>query len=398
MKKVLGFLLTYLVFLLFMLTNVFASSQSGKTVYYITDNNNCSSISNQIISNCNLASNNFHLIDCSIDFMNEFNNNYNEIYNLNESYIIFEMTDDFTLNEYNQNEKFIDILYKLFKQFKNNGNYVMFISNTDEMLYKNHNDFLDYVDFHIITDTLTHFILNTVYYLEQNYSNPPQNVNILYNKDFIYETYGYQNFLHRFLIPYINTRYYTYLNLGNSMNETLRLNNINIYIPYNDSNSIYKNILDDYLVDFSTINDIGTLFSIGSSSSTFIESYDWLNFINFDFTDYLFYYDKYSFDIKNVNLNNISNVFSFDSNQVTPSLLSMIYGFIIDTNNDYSIYDNWDGRCEVTHMMINNGLNGWIHCFYGDETYNFLDVYNEESLIEIDGVVINYDQYDNSLS
>ena len=206
-KALLGFVSLVLLFTMsFGLTlNVKADAPS---VYYFSDDYYVSSFISQIISNTSLSSTDIDYYTWNDDFRMRFENYYDDFDDIEDAFVIFELLNGFENLFYRNNVYFTDELEDVFETLKDNGCYIMFICDTDEILYEGYNYFLDYVDFHIITSCKQHIVLNFFYNLEYNYGVPPTCVSLIFNYQILQCFGGYSAFKSHYLIPYINTRYY----------------------------------------------------------------------------------------------------------------------------------------------------------------------------------------------
>lgn len=86
---------------------------------------------------------------------------------LNNAYVIVEINKMIPGNTFSDtNETWFNQLRDLFREMKSNGCNIMFVCGTEETLFEDCTDFLDYVDIHVNTDTFSLFLINI--FLERN--------------------------------------------------------------------------------------------------------------------------------------------------------------------------------------------------------------------------------------
>ena len=81
----------------------------------------------------------------------------------------------------------------------------------------------------------------------------------------------------------------------------------------------------------------------------------------------MFYYNKDNVIISDYFSNTYSTVHPchpYSSFQI----LEMMESFIFDDYEDWYNYNNWEGRCDITHIMMTTGNDGWMVNFYDGET------------------------------
>lgn len=361
----------------------------NQIVYYFSDNYDSPSFIDEIMTNTSLDSDNIEYCYWGERFYENFENYYNEFGNIEEAFVIFELTYGIENILYYNNLYFTDELEDVFATLKNNGCYIMFICATDELIYQSHNDFLDYVDFHIITSSYFHSIINIFYHLEQNYGNPPSDASLIFNYQFLISCGGYYNFKRFYLIPYINSRYYDDLR-SMSQAEALASYGLDIYVA-DDMNYSYIKINSDYhgYLDLRFESIAGEVNCYGATNDMYEASLDWLEYISDIYPSYVYHYNmhNYYFDYENifgpfVQVNSITAIQS-----IYDELLPMVVDFLTNTL-EYckASYDNWKGRCEITHMMLGTNSDGWIQCLYGTDGdfYNCWDMYNRGDILDFD--------------
>ena len=376
MKKVLNLLHCIVLIALFLVGLNATVSADSAYVYYFSDSLQCYTIRNSLVSNTTLTYNDVCLLDWSNDFDDYFNNNISVYDELEDVIIIFEMANGF---ERQTDDNTVDLmpekLETVFENWKNNGCYIMFICGTDEVRYLNYNDFLDYVDFHIILDIRTNFIMSAFYYLEQDCGLIPEDYDLLFDYLFV-NTYGPTGRAYlkaEFLIPYIRSRYYNdIVNLHYTNAGACYHHNASIYMP-NSTLTSYTNIagLNNIPVDIANLQpNYGLYIVAGSTTQPQFGTSDneiLLGYYDALYPEILFYYNKDNVIISDYFSNTYSTVHSCDPYSLS-QLLEMIESFIFEDYDDWCDYDNWEGRCDITHIMMPIGNDGWMVNFYDGET------------------------------
>ncbi len=380
----------------FLSINVKADTPS---VYYFSDDYNVSSFIGQIINNTSLTSNDIEYYHWETDFRTEFEYYYDDFDDINDSFVIFELLNGFE-SYYNRNNVFFtDELEDVFETLKYNGCYIMFICATDELIYESDNDFLDYVDFHVITSSKHHMILNFFYYLENNYGNPPSSVSLIFNYQFLQNFGGYSYFKSYYLIPYINTRYYNDLSTMTQA-EALTYNGVDIYRENHSLGDYTKiNGLNSYPIDISVEVFNGDVNCFGATDSMYNASLSWLETMADINPSYVYYYNLHNqnFDFDYIFSPFVPVYTLTPTSSLRTDLLPMVIDFLTDTLlNCKAAYDNWYGRCDITHMMITTSGTGWIQCLYGGNG-SFYNCWDRDIRQDLSLGVEDFDYDDGSL-
>lgn len=351
-------------------------------VYYVSDNPSCSTFKSQLMTTTGLSNNEIVLYDWSIvdSIVFDF---FDDVDTIEDAIIIFEITKDFIDPIYNfyYSTPLVDTLYDIFYTLKENGCSIIFISAADEVRYESRNDFLDYVDFHIMTNLRVNFFMNVLYRSELlNNTSPLEDIGLIFSNDFMQFYGGYSRFITIYLVPYICSRYDD--DIINGYTQAESLNNNNVYLYCETHLNQYTLISTGAQLSLSDITNLSyyyytPVYYVGASNTT--TSGTWLTQIALQQPEVLFYYNFYSFDYSNIINTNITSVYEYDpANNSTPSILTMVTDFITEIN-DYTLYDNWEGRCYVTHIFQNFNYNGWMVNFYGydGDFINCWDIYSE---------------------
>ncbi len=107
------------------------------------------------------------------------------------------------------------------------------------------------------------------------------------------------------------------------------------------------------------------ILAIGTSWKGMAYVQDWLcSLINFQDSTAV-YFPIYFFNSQDYVLNGLSAQIFFAAYGTAYFETNILPGIIADFADDVdlSIYDNWDGRCVVTHKPIYPGEGGWLNCF-----------------------------------
>lgn len=376
MKKILSLLHCLgLICLFFVGLNVTVSADSPY-VYYFSDSLQCYNTRDSLVSNTPLTYNDIHLEDWLNDFDNEFDSNIYGYNNLEDVIIIFEKSSGFERKTDNNTGNLMpEKLETVFANWKDNGCYIMFICGTDEARYLSHNDFLDHVDFHIILDVRTNFIMNAFYRLEQDCGSIPAYYDLLFDSFFAdtFNPYGINKMYNEFVKPYIRTRYYNdIVNLNCTDDAACRNHNANIYIP-NSGLTSYTNIagISNIPVDITNLVPEYDLYIVAGSTAQpqfgTSDNQTILGYFDALYPKNLFYYNRNNVPLSTYFSNSYTTVYPcnpYSSSQI----LEMIESFIFEDYDDWCVYDNWEGRCEITHIMMPVGNGGWMVNFCDGET------------------------------
>ena len=380
MKKVLSLLhCLVLICLFFVGLNVTVSADSPY-VYYFSDSLQCYNTRNSLVSNTPLTYSDICLVDWSgtnYAFYSYFDNNIADYDELEDVIIIFEMANGFERQtDYYLSDLMPEKLETVFSNWEDNDCYIMFICGTDEARYLNHNDFLDHVDFHIILDVRTNFIMNAFYRLEQDCGSTPEYYDLLFDSFFAdtFNPNGIYKMYNEFVKPYIRTRYYNdIVNLHYTNAGACYHHNANIYIP-NSGLTSYTNIadFDSIPVDITNLVPEYDLYIVaGSTAQPQFGTSDneiLLGYYDALYPKKLFYYNRDNVPLSTYFSNLYTTVYHCDLYSYTPQVLEMMESFIFEDYEDWYNYNNWEGRCDITHIMMPTGNDGWMLNFCDEET------------------------------
>ncbi len=249
-----------------------------------------------------------------------------------------------------------------FSEMKNAGCKIMFICARDENYFKQFNGFLDYVDIHINTDIYDTFLLNVVHKIYRHYGDSFQwdNLTLILNINM-------EQFLTDKIYPLLLKAYQKLF--ANDIEDILDEHDIKILIYDENRNFVDLNgkILDpesEELLEYF-LND--HIFAIGANFGE--NEYDkaWQNAIAEIKETYglNFAFFQYENDVREDST--IPTYLCHGANDIS----SIIVDFLCDY--DLTQYDNWEGRCDITHKTVIYGVNGWMTQFgEGDDFFDFL--------------------------
>ena len=307
-----------------------------------------------------------------------------------------------------------NLLYDFFSDLDGNGCQIMFVCGTDELKFYKQNALLDFVDIHINTDLFTTFFAN-VFYNAQMACGTPQISNFTFFIDANFSE-GIENgyldcsFFREYLMKFIRSIYRDDIEFGGKKNYQVLLdNNIKLICDLGDgvyvnaSNgesftvSSYQELYENYLEN-DKIYAIGTTW-LGSSYS-----YEWYSLVK-DMENYSDSQDKFELYVYNDAHYTFYDPSVFTQDQGSGMFLQIVSEFL--GGYDLTCYDNWEGRCAVTHKDISQGSGGWLRDFgipdetssYGetDEFLAFLDAWQIVLSDEVESghEISDYDYYYN---
>ncbi len=384
MKKILtkAFVLPILIFMLAFssfiaphsFTKVYADDENpSKVLYYFSDDAHCSNyrarlLSGQIVDSCNLY--NWSTYDHFEDAFSIYQQDINWT-SITNAYVIFEMNKGFVgnLDMMANTVIFPNTLKYYFSMLKEQGCHIMFVCGTEEALFENCNSFLDYVDIHINTDIFNLLVYNVFMYAFDHIDMYHfEGVTFILDESFGGLDYIYNNwFFTLWLKPYLEYIYSEDLQLiGATWQLLCQYHNIKIIIltadgkyhdafyPQNDLPSddyqLYEYIFNPYMC------------AVGTSWQGAVQLSSWMSTIdelvaNVDGDDIsLFVYNQHRYQLESC---------SWVTTYVA-SIYNDYYDVIVDflCDQDLTVYDNWDGRCNITYKSILFGPGGWMRCPY----------------------------------
>ncbi len=306
-----------------------------------------------------------------------------ENYILYDTYVIVNIPTRMLPNT--SSMEFLDGLCSWFSLLKNNGCTIMFIDGTYESLYCTYSEFLDYVDFHIDTDV---FVLLLENYMDITYNYISSNIGYLnhFNYYFDYNTTSiiFQEHLLEYVLLPIFVRQMGFHNpflinpfLMNFHSDIVFTFDENSYLDY----SLAANCRN-FIINCD--NDATTMNMLWNSDIY----YEWMNFVmatncrisltygvNDDVYDEFYY--NYGFEpLMDYNINGEVIENNYYNRSKMPSIDEMIFTFL--SVDEIAIYDNWEGRASITHIMLSEtlGLQSFIYESNGDGDGIFPSLFN----------------------
>ena len=294
---------------------------------------------------------------------------------IDADYVIFEISNDleYAVDDTNSSTSiYTDSLETIFREWNENGIEVMFICGTEEVRFENHNDFLDYVDIHVNTDIFDIFtmsIFDQIYTdLEQDWYNGNFTLLLDANLGCPNASYTIVPFFKNYLIPLIRDAYKMDLYINPDVSSSDLLNNYGIQILSHVSGDTFYDFASGQTLDYSEIEPNEHIYSIGSSvECTRAYAQEWID-LNAEIQGYLSIdFPIYIYNASGYYLSEYSEESVYLSGSNT-DILPIIVDFLED--DDLTVYNNWLGRCVITHKAIGMSEDGWMRCMY-DSAYFF---------------------------
>lgn len=299
---------------------------------------------------------------CSV-FMNEFS--ADEFSDVEDAYVIFEIQYgmDYWLSEEGC------VLYDVFNYFDENNCKIMFVCGTDESRFYNQNDFLNFVDIHINTDLFTTFFTNFFVDVQSAYGEPEISYVTFFIDSYLSEDIenGYLSswFFKNYFMRFILSIYREEIELGGqSVYNILLANNIKVICDlgsgwYYDFVNQQRFRENDYEELYDRYLDNNKIYAIGDTRLGYELSYDWYSLVE-DLKEYC-NEDKFEVYVYNEAQYTFYGSFVYTIG-ARAGLFSQILSDFIYGNNLIT-YDNWSGKCIVTHKDIPQSSGGWIRDF-----------------------------------
>lgn len=338
-------------------------------VYYYTDYSGygalCTVIQNSGISDITVT---YHDSEFSDNFIDDY---IADEFDISDAYVIFEIRNGFS-------RQISYMLEDIFCNMKNNNCQIMFICGTEELRFAGYNSFLDYADIHINTDAFSTFLSSIFYRWQESCETPRVNdttfildMNLAAGLDGLDDSECW--FLMNYFMPFIRHVYMEEIRVARHTNyRVLRDAHINILCHTSSGylelvSGVYVNDYDD----FDIIRESQRIIAVGTTWLGTNYSQEWL----YETEDMLMAAGIQSSKVK---------IYMYGQNLF---LLSSYYNMYICDDGIYSlqipddflqnknlgVYDNWGGRCIVTHKPIPQGSNGWMTDFDGTEESELAD-------------------------
>lgn len=371
-------------------------------VYYITDYAGSDKIEQEIISQTSLTSNPLtverkyypekilqkiltadeEFKRVNPDVIAEF---FQEVEEISDAYVIFEMRWAMKVQvipEDGSEPKLTENLYNIFYSLHEKKNCkVMFICGTDESRFGQYTNFLDYVDIHVNTDIFYLYVAAIFGRIKSACGSEQwQNITFIFDESFserITEGFKANWFFYNYFIPYIRAVYREQIEDGATSRDIFVNNNIKLlcHFPERSSNgedtkpNQFYDIVENYYFDWEEegheimYNDyiyaLGTTWNDEDSSEPY--SLRWTRLIQnlcpmigMDNDRYeIFVYDDARHDFTEFNDPGVYTAYT--ENDVNYVILP----FVTDDVN-MARFDNWKGRCVITHKPLDPYGNGWL--------------------------------------
>ena len=307
------------------------------------------------------------------DFLDDFLMQY--IYgtfdNVSNTYVIFEMQQSLGMSIINEGEEGIplfNLFQSMFSSMKGNGCEIMFIFGTEEERWAEYNDFLDYVDIHINTDILYLFLGNVFTDMKEESEDwRLKDVAFIFDAGLTSHPEGSSVqegwFFSNWFIPYIKQVYKEEFSGGEYAEDVFEDNRILCHVQGN----IYYDAVYDTEITFTAESMAEQLSGyilcpvglfLAECDFTWLEQMgDLQGMLGENFPIYI-YNTGSSVPLLGNNLR--------ESGQIN-SIPSIIEEFI--NGEDMSNYDNWPGRCEITHRPMTQSEDGWMEEISGDSPF-----------------------------
>lgn len=306
-----------------------------------------------------------------------------------ESLVIIELR--------NMSRAYYDLLYSICRALKYDDCKIMIINGVEEvkmldMTQSNYwstddNKFLEYVDIHINLDIFSVF-MDTVFYRHEE-NGVVKGTTFLLDGSFLWDeilSYGFPDYVNgwsgraydndfyavdTFDWHILRYFYYYFPNEDVWMDflQTIIDNGIKIFCHVVGGN--YFNLLTGEYISieqtdsFLSATENENMLAIGTSWRGEDYLSEWLYPLmsfreseELEFPVYFFNDFNYALDCSSAQNFFVAYGTAYFETNILPGIIA---DFADDV--DLSIYDNWDGRCVVTHKPIYPGEGGWLNCF-----------------------------------
>lgn len=345
------------------------------TVYYISDNPLSSTyrqmlLNSGVVSNCVLK-----YYDTTV-FMDSVSLLFyaGEVFaDLHDAYVIFEMNYGFQreILESDQMPYVTSLLTALFSFLKQNNCEIMFICGTDESRFRRNdfNAFLDYVDIHVNTDIWQLFISN-VFYLasDESLEDPFYGTTLILDATFSMDEHidwDRHWFIREYLRTYLRSRYHDWISAhpGLTTKQIMAHPDINIKVLCHTEGKTFYDIIQDEYIDtddqeflHSIEND--RIFATGRTRSGTAYPEEWIELMLGIRSDYQINFPIYIYNADHYTCAKYNATDVYLSGGPT-GMVNIMINFVSGAN--MNPYNNYTGRCVVTHKPLQQGPNGWMH-------------------------------------
>ena len=365
-----------------------------ENIYYFSDYYYASNFYNQVLLNIQ-GVNSVHFEQIEFEGLNTLQNMYSlgVFDNVEDSLVIMELR--------SMSQENYALLEDIFDVMKSNGCKIMFLNGVEEVkmlkmwqsdFYStDDNSFLESADIHVNLDIFYVFI-DTIFELYED-DTGMDSVTILLDGSFLWNElsyYGFPWYIEGWeyranandyyagdTFDYHILRYFRYYmqEAGgyNSLLDFMEDNNIKIFCyEKNDYDDYYMNLLtgeiyctdgwDSYEFYETAANEF--VFAIGTSfrGKDYVD--EWMNSLLEYMEREAWYFPVYFYNGNDLTVDNApsefyeihgTNYFEFN---ILPDIIRALA-----CDADMSVYDNWAGRCEVTHKPIYEGEGGWLNMY-----------------------------------
>lgn len=370
----------------------FADDSPKTKVYYITDYAGSDEIEQEIISQTSLTSNPltverlyFSREDGFLNLLMQYYNNTllgcESWENIRNAYILFEIRTPIlkqVVPEDADEPVLTEILYNMFAKMKENNCKIMFINGTDETLFGEYTDFLDKVDIHVNINIL-HLFIASIFQRIIDTCNTEKwhDVTFIFSQNLSFDIKsGFKRcwFFNDYFIAYIRSVYREEIEWGALSRDVFENNNIKIvcHAPKDETtnedvpNRFYDVVRCTYFnwqeepdkIANEHIYALGTTWDDEDSDVPY--SLGWLrlmlemrsdSMLEDDFNIFIYNDAQYTF----------SEFFAegvYKAHSVS-DVNYVILPFVMGDSNMVR-FDNWDGRCIITHKPVQRGAGGWL--------------------------------------
>ena len=384
MKKILKLFVSFIVLVLYALSsNKVKANGDYSSIYFYSNNQENYNASQGYIRNLalssNINSNNVHMIFEPHDIFEEYISlqYLTGAFNYSNALVIFDMSAGIMENHettIDSEAYFTRRLKAIFCELKESNCKIMFICGTQEIRFSspgearnsegNFNEFLDYVDIHINVSQFDPFYMSMIVKIEEEtngrdatlifdensklYDKVINYYQRKYRKDY-FPVKGQYNSFEEYLYDSCNFQIIRYNNMDESfidydgfiwydVSDLIR-NNVVYAIGMMNNESYFSNWIEK-------INHANTQMNY-AKWSVFVYNQLSVNILDYNILGTLYYSREYKYERYNIKMNYV------------------IYDFIY--GEDLTIYNNRQGRCQITYRPFSSSEQEWLYDFEYDE-------------------------------
>ncbi|MCH5165965.1 MAG: hypothetical protein J1G01_06150 [Clostridiales bacterium] len=371
-------------------------------VYYFTDYDGSYKLYNDLIKNHIVDTINRYYWDYTqfqVNFLKEYDEG--KFDELSNCYVIFEMRYGLKVEITGENN-FVIKLRDFFRDLKVKGCQIMFICGTEEKLFAysdEHTEFLDFVDIHVNTDLMSLFLKSVLSRETQKYNGGEEDVNILENCTILLDKHFAPDIdinddesalscwsLKDRIFPYLAVTWNWPLYTSEDYRDLLNAHKIKVLCHLDGNKFYYVNkkqtvTMNDYAAFYNGYVKNDNIFALGGTWKDKQYAANWAKLMT-DLRDTVksidegLYNSDGFFPIYVYNTNGFwtqeyNNEYVFTSGAVNKDKLYCIAEDFL-TGGDLTQYDNYIGRCVITHKLIGFSEDGWITAFSANEIKFYL--------------------------